>query len=58
MHLSRANTGFGPGAIPLSELMVYAELTQMPVGEEREEFVQILRAMDGAYLDYVSHKHG
>lgn len=50
LHLSRANTGFGPGAIPLSEIVTYAELMEMPTGEVRQEFVAIMRAMDGAYL--------
>lgn len=57
LHLSRAHTGFGPGAIPLSEIVTYAELMQMPVGEEREQFVQIVRSMDGAYLTWVQEHH-
>lgn len=56
LHLSRANTGFGPGAIPLSEIVTYAELVQMPIGEEREQFVQLIRAMDGAYLTFAQEK--
>ena len=58
LQLSRPNTGFGPGAIPLSEIMVYAELMQMPIGEEREQLVQVIRAMDRAYLTWVRTKHG
>ena len=58
LHPSRPNTGFGPGAIPLGELIVYAELMQMPVGGEREQFVSILREMDVAYLTWVREHHG
>ena len=58
LQLSRPNTGFGPGAIPLGEIVIYAELMQMPVGDEREQFVQIIRAMDGAYLTWAREKHG
>jgi hypothetical protein len=58
LQLSRPNTGFGPGAIPLSEMLVYAELMQMPIGEDREQFVQTIRAMDGAYLTWVRKTHG
>lgn len=58
LHLSRANTGFGPGAIPLSEIVTYAELMQMPIGEEREQFVRLIRAMDAAYLTWAREKHG
>jgi hypothetical protein len=58
LQLSRPNTGFGPGAIPLSEIMTYAELMQMPIGEERQQLVQIIRAMDGVYLAWVREKHG
>lgn len=58
LHLSRANTGFGPGAIPLGEIVTYAELMQIPTGEEREQLVQIVRAMDAAYLEFVRKTHG
>lgn len=57
LQLSRPNTGFGPGAIPLSEIVTYAELVQMPIGDEREQFVQIIRTMDGAYLTWVREHH-
>lgn len=56
LQLSRANTGFGPGAIPLSEIVTYAELMQLPAGEERAQFAQIIRAMDGAYLTLQQEK--
>ena len=61
---SSASSSAGPipaldqGAIPLGEIVIYAELMQMPVGDEREQFVQIIRAMDGAYLTWAREKHG
>lgn len=58
LHPSRQNTGFGPGAIPLSEILVYAELMEVPAGESRHELVETIRAMDMAYLAWVSKKHG
>lgn len=58
LHLSRSSTGFGPGAIPLSEIVIYADLIQLPSGEEREELVQMMRAMDGAYLTWMRDNHG
>lgn len=58
LHMSRPNTGFGPGAIPLSEMLGYADLMQLPTGEIREEFAYVLRTLDGAYLDWVREKHG
>lgn len=57
LHLSRANSGFGAGAIPLSELMAYLDLMQIPIGEEREHYVRVIRAMDHAYLVQIKEKH-
>lgn len=53
LQLSRANTGFGPGAIPLSEVIAYADLMEMPTGESRQLFAELIRAMDGAYLAFM-----
>lgn len=58
LHPSRPNTGFGPGSIPLSEVLVYAELMEIPAGEARQELVETIRAMDAAYLAWVSKQHG
>lgn len=55
LHASRQQTGFGPGAIPLSEMMVYAELMGMNT-EDRLELIQILRAMDRVYIEQASKK--
>lgn len=45
--------GFGPGSIPLTEMLAYADLMELS-REDRREFVQILRTMDRAYLEQVS----
>lgn len=54
LHLSRASTGLGPGAIPLSEIRAYADLMQMPPGDVQQEFMRVMRAMDRAYLEQVT----
>ncbi len=56
LTLSRSNAGFGPGAIPLHEIIAYTELMQIPEGDERQELLHVIRAMDRSYLAYVSKK--
>ena len=58
LHASRTQTAMGPGSIPLSEMMTYADLMQIAIGEDRELFVQILRTMDMAYLKWAQEPHG
>lgn len=58
LHLSRANTGFGPGAIPLSEIVAFCDLMQIPIGEPRAQLVQTIRAMDAAFIEQARTKHG
>lgn len=56
LHASRASTGFGPGAIALSEIQAYAELMEIPAGEDRQELMRVIRTIDRTYLDLVSKK--
>lgn len=59
LALSRTATGFGPGPIPLSEIRSYAELMEIPSGDEQRDLVHLIRRMDVAYLDHVAkRKHG
>ncbi len=55
LHGSRAHTGFGPGAIPLSEMVVYADLMELH-GDARLDLIQVIRAMDRVYIEQVSKK--
>lgn len=38
--------------------MAYTELVQISEQEEREQTLSVIRAMDGAYLDWVRKQHG
>lgn len=40
----------------MSEIITYAELIEMPRGDERLTFIQIIRQMDGAYLTLQQEK--
>lgn len=57
LHVSRANTGFGPGPILLSEIVAYTELMEIPMGEEQRQYMRLIRAMDRAYLDWSQTQH-
>lgn len=56
LHMSRPSTGFGPGPIPLSEIVAYVELMQIAPGDDRQEFMQIMRTLDKTYLQQVTKK--
>lgn len=55
LHASRVQTGFGPGSIPLTEMLAYAEVKGMS-SESRQDFIEVMRAMDRVYLEQVSKK--
>lgn len=57
LHAGRTSNGFGANPIPLQEIVCYAELLGHPAGDEQIEFVQIIRAMDSAYLNFVRKKN-
>ncbi len=54
--MGRPSTGFGPGAILLSELSAYADIMQIATGDDRQDLMRLVRAMDRSYLDHVSKK--
>lgn len=56
LTLSRPTNGFSVGAIPLSEILAYAELLGIQGLEAREDLVRFIRAMDVAYLRHVLSK--
>lgn len=49
------NTGWGAGAIPLSEVKAYCEMFDIE-GDDREELVILLRALDDEYLKSTNEK--
>ncbi len=49
------NVGWGTGAIPLSEVKAYCEMFDIE-GEEREELLVLLRALDDEYLKLTNEK--
>ena len=44
--------GFGPGAIPLSEIESYFRIFGVDDPFEREDFIEVIGAMDGVYLKW------
>lgn len=46
--------GFGVGCIPLTELEAYIRLYRV---EDIDRFIQLIRAMDGTYVEKVNQKH-
>lgn len=53
---SSRNVGFSLGAIPLSEIKAYCEMFAI-VGEEREDFLVLLRALDDEYMKLSNDKN-
>lgn len=49
------NMGWGAGAIPLTEIRAYCEMFDIE-GEEREELLVLLRALDDEYLKLTNEK--
>jgi hypothetical protein len=49
------NMGWGAGAIPLSEVKAYCEMFDIE-GDEREELLLLLRALDDEYLKSTNEK--
>jgi hypothetical protein len=49
--------GYGPSAIPLSELLAYAEVYTIE-GEDRIEFIEVLLTVDAEWLTWARTKHG
>jgi hypothetical protein len=49
------NTGWGAGAIPLSEVKAYCEMFDIE-GDDREELIVLLRALDDEYLKLTGEK--
>ncbi len=56
LHGGRGSTGFGPAPIALTEIQAYAELMQIPPGDDRRDLVWIIRKMDRHYLEQVMKK--
>jgi len=48
-------SGWGVGAIPISEIKAWCEMYEL-VGEEREEFLELIRALDDEYLKFHREK--
>lgn len=46
--------GFGVSCIPLTELEAYIRLYEV---DDIERFIQLIRAMDGAFVENVNQKH-
>ena len=55
MLSSSRNVGFSLTAIPLSEIKAYCEMFEIE-GEEREEFLYLIRALDDEYLKLSNDK--
>lgn len=49
------NSGWGAGAIPLSEVKAYCEMFDIE-GDDREELLILLRALDDEYLKSTNEK--
>lgn len=47
--------GFGPGSIPFESVLAYADYRQI-AGEELDELLHHIQAMDKAYLTHVNAK--
>jgi hypothetical protein len=45
--------GMAANPIPLTEIEAYCRLYQV---EDTDRFIRLIRAMDGAYMDYMDHK--
>lgn len=43
--------GMAPGAIPLSEMMVFCDLAGIDDSDDRIDFIRIMQAMDAELLD-------
>lgn len=50
------NVGMSVGAIPLTEIKAYCEMYDIE-GEEREEFLLLIRSLDDEYLRWVNEKN-
>jgi hypothetical protein len=52
----RRPVGFGPGAIPMTEIVAWLDLHQVEEMEERTEFVELIGVMDREWLTWADKK--
>lgn len=55
LSLSRPS-GFGVGAIPISEIKAYLELYQVDDLDERIRYVRLIQAADGEFLKVMAER--
>lgn len=44
----------GPASIPISEIAAYFDIYQIDDITERDDYIHVIQALDGEYLDYMA----
>ena len=56
LSMSRPATGFGPGAIPYSEMVAYMDENLIMDEDDREDFILAIQRMDLEFLKQAAEK--